>query len=102
MRPDQLAAHHALYRDRIMPALNREGATLTAFFDTVIGPSTNNTSSHRSVELWPFPDLEHWQRWHVIQNADKQLSNLLKRKCLSAVARVGSFLLYPMDYSRIR
>ena len=32
MRPDQPAAHHALYRDRIMPTLNREGASLIAFF----------------------------------------------------------------------
>ena len=57
MTPVQPAAHHALYRDRIITALNQEDVTLIAFFDTVIGPGTTNTSSHRSVELRRFPDL---------------------------------------------
>jgi hypothetical protein len=102
MRPDQPGAHHQLYRDKIMPALEREGASLIAFFDTVIGPGTTNTGSHRSVELRRFPDLAAWQRWRGIQNEDSALSNLLKREWLKAVTRVDSALLFPMDYSRIR
>ena len=85
-----------------MPALEREGASLIAFFDTVIGPGTTNTGSHRSVELRRFPDLAAWQRWRGIQNEESALSNLLKREWLKAVTRVDSALLFPMDYSRIR
>ena len=102
MRPEQPGAHHALYLDRIMPALEREGASLIAFFDTVIGPGTTNTGSHRSIELRRFPDLAAWQRWREAQDTDPALSKLVKREWLGAVARVDSTMLRPMDYSRIR
>lgn len=102
MRPDQPGTHHALYREKIMPALEREGATLIAFFDTVIGPGTTNTGSHRSVELRRFPDLAAWQRWRAAQNDDLALSRLVKREWLATVTWVESALLRPMDYSRIR
>jgi NIPSNAP len=102
MRPEQPAAHHALYREKIMPALEREGASLIAFFDTVIDPGTTNTGSHRSVELRHFPDLAAWQRWREAQDGDAALSRLVKREWLGAVARIDSTILRPMDYSRIR
>jgi len=102
MRPDQAPAHHALYREEVMPALEREGASLIAFFDTVIGPGTTNTGSHRSVELRRFPDMAAWQRWREAQDSDGKLSPLVKRAWLGAVARVDSTILRPMDYSRIR
>lgn len=102
MRPSQDAAHHALYVEKVMPALEREGASLIAFFDTVIGPGTTNTGSHRSVELRRFPDLAAWQRWREVQEQDADLSRLMKHDWLGAVARVDSTLLRPMDYSRIR
>lgn len=102
MRPDQAAAHHALYREEVMPALEREGASLIAFFDTVIGPGTTNTGSHRSVELRRFPDMAAWQRWREAQDSDGRLAPLVKRAWLGAVARVDSTILRPMDYSRIR
>jgi hypothetical protein len=44
-----------------MPALERDGGSLLAFFDTLIAPGTTNTGSHRSVELRWFADLAHWQ-----------------------------------------
>ena len=99
MRPDQPAAHHAFYRDHIMPALNQEGASLIAFFDTDIGLGTTNASSDRSVELRRFPDLESWQRWRYIQNTDTQVSKLLKPEWLNSVGCIDSAILYPMDYS---
>jgi NIPSNAP len=102
MRPEQPAAHHALYREEIMPALEREGASLIAFFDTVIGPGTTNTGSHRSVELRRFPDMAAWQRWREAQDSDAALSQTVKRAWLGAVARIDSTILRPMDYSRIR
>lgn len=100
--PDKTTAHHTLYRERIMPALECEGASLIAFFDTVIGPGTTNTGSHRSVELRRFPDLMTWQRWRETQDSDPSLSQLVKRDWLGTVARVDSTILRPMDYSRIR
>jgi hypothetical protein len=102
MRPHHSAAHHELYRDKIMPALEREGASLIAFFDTVIGPGTTNTGSHRSVELRRFPDMATWQRWREAQDADAALSQSVKREWLGSVVRVDNALLRPMDYSRIR
>ena len=99
IRPDQPAAHQALYPDRIMPMLDRESASLIAFFETVFGPATTNASSHRSVELRRFPDLESWQRWRYIQNTDTQVSKLLKREWLNSVGCIDSAILYPMDYS---
>ena len=102
MRPEQPASHHAIYRDKIMPALEREGASLVAFFDTVIGPGTTNTGSHRSVELRRFPDMAAWQRWREVQDSDAALSRTVKREWLAAVVRIDSTVLRPMDYSRIR
>lgn len=55
-RPDVTAAHHQLYFSEVAPALEREGASLVAFFDTVIGPGTTNAGSHRSIELRRFPE----------------------------------------------
>lgn len=39
-RPGTSAAHHRVYFERLVPALERDGAMLQAFFDTVIGPRT--------------------------------------------------------------
>ena len=101
-KPGTAATHHALYRETVMPALAREGAELIGFFDTVIGPGTTNTGSHRSIELRRFPDLSSWQRWREVQDSDGDLSRLIKREWLATVERVDSTLLRPMDYSRIR
>ena len=83
-----------------MPALQREGAALIGFFDTVIGPGTTNTGSHRSVELRRFPDMAAWQRWREV--LEGELAPLIKSDWLATVERVDSTLLRPMDYSRIR
>ncbi|MDH3703299.1 MAG: NIPSNAP family protein [Alphaproteobacteria bacterium] len=102
LKPGTAAAHHAVYADKIMPALARDGASLIGFFDTVIGPGTTNTGSHRSVEIRSFPDLACWQNWREAQDNDAELSQLVKRAWLETVDRVESTLLRPMDYSRIR
>ena len=101
-RPGTASVHHRLYFGQVAPALEREGATLVGFFDTVIGPGTTNTGSHRSVELRRFPDLASWQRWREAQETDAELARLTKEVWLSKVERVESMLLYPLDYSRIR
>ena len=92
-RPGTSAAHHQFYFEHIAPALEREGATLTGFFDTVIGPGTTNTGSHRSIELRRFPDLASWQRWREVQETDRELAKLVKESWLSKVERVESVLL---------
>jgi hypothetical protein len=102
LKPGTAAAHHAIYAERVMPALAREGATLIGFFDTVIGPGTTNTGSHRSVELRRFPDMATWQGWRDAQDRDPDLARLVKGEWLATVERVDSTLLRPMDYSRIR
>ncbi len=102
LRPGRAEAHHQLYFEKVNPALTREGGSLIAFFDTVIGPGTTNTGSHRSVEIRRFPDMQSWQRWRECQDRDSALSQLLKRAWLENVERVDSALLRPMDYSRIR
>ena len=61
-----------------MAALESAGATLLGFFDTLIGPGTTNTGSHRSVELRWFLDLAHWQGWREAQDNDPDLSQLTK------------------------
>jgi hypothetical protein len=101
-RPGASNAHHRFYFEQVAPALEREGAVLTGFFDTVIGPGTTNTGSHRSIELRRFPDLASWQRWREAQDTDPDLSKLIKESWLNKVERVESVLLYPLDYSRIR
>jgi hypothetical protein len=101
-RPDAVARHHELYFSKIAPALERDGARLVAFFDTVIGPGTTNAGSHRSIELRRFPDLNSWQRWREAQDVDAALGKLIHETWLSCVHRVDSVLLRPMDYSRIR
>ena len=101
-RPDATAAHHQLYFSEVAPALEREGARLIAFFDTVIGPGTTNAGSHRSIELRRFSDLASWQRWREAQDADPGLAQLIKEAWLSKVERVESVLLRPLDYSRMR
>ena len=101
-RPGTSAAHHRVYFERLVPALERDGAMLQAFFDTVIGPRTTNTGSHRSIELRRFPDVASWQRWREAQESDEELSTLVKEAWLSKVERVESVLLYPLDYSRMR
>ncbi len=102
LKPGTAAAHHAIYAERVGPALAREGASLIGFFDTVIGPGTTNTGSHRSVEIRRFPDLASWQRWREAQDNDAALAGLMKGDWLETVDRVESTLLRPMDYSRIR
>lgn len=99
-KPGTVTAHHALYADKVMPALAREGAELIGFFDTVIGPGTTNTGSHRSVEIRRFPGMAAWQRWREAQEGE--LAPLIKTDWLATVERVDSTLLRPMDYSRIR
>lgn len=101
-KPGTAAAHHVCYKEKVIPALERNGAKLLAFFDTVIGPGTTNTGSHRSVELRWFPDMAHWQAWRETQEQDPDLTQLMKTDWLSTVERVESTLLRPMDYSRIR
>jgi hypothetical protein len=102
LKPGTATAHHALYAEKILPALQRDGASLIGFFDTVIGPGTTNTGSHRSVEIRSFPDLASWQNWREAQDSDAVLSQLVKGAWLETVDRVESTLLRPMDYSRIR
>lgn len=101
-RPGTSASHHRIYFEQVAPALERDGASLQGFFDTVIGPGTTNTGSHRSIELRRFPDLSSWQRWREAQENDPKLSTLVKEAWLSHVERVESVLLYPLDYSRMR
>ena len=101
-KPGTATAHHALYAEKVMPALEREGGSLLGFFDTVIGPGTTNTGSHRSVELRRFPNLAHWQNWRDVQDRDGDLAKLIKSDWLATIERVESTLLRPMDYSRIR
>jgi len=96
------AAHHALYRETVMPALERDGARLIAYFDTLIGDGTTNGKSMRTVELRHFPDLASWQRWREAQDADPALAELIKGKWLPHVEQMQSALLRPLDYSRIR
>jgi hypothetical protein len=102
LKPGTAAAHHEIYAEKVMPALAREGASLVGFFDTVIGPGTTNTGSHRSVEIRGFPDLASWQRWREAQDDNAALARLMKGDWLETVERVESTLLRPMDYSRIR
>lgn len=101
-RPGSAAAHHRVYFDQLVPALERDGAQLKALFDTVIGPGTTNTGSHRSIELRRFPDMGSWQRWRQAQESDRELASLVKETWLSKVERVESVLLFPLDYSRMR
>jgi len=101
-RPGTSAAHHRVYFEQLVPALERDGARLQTFFDTVIGPGTTNTGSHRSIELRRFPDMASWQRWREAQESDRELATLVKEVWLSKVERVESVLLYPLDYSRMR
>ena len=101
-RPDSVREHHALYFDEVLPALEREGVTLTGFFDTVIGPGSMNAGSHRSVELRRFADLATWQRWREAQDTDPALRRLVRERWAPLVERVDSLLLRPLVYSRIR
>ena len=101
-KPVTVDRHHDLYSHKIMSALERDGGRLLAFFDTVIGPGTTNTGSHRSVELRWFADLAQWQKWREAQDLDVGLARLIKTEWLTTVERVDSTLLRPMDYSRIR
>ena len=101
-RPQMAARHHELYFDAILPALEREGASLIALFDTVIGQGTTNTGSHRSVEIRRFTDMTSWQRWRIAQDEEPDLAQKIKNDWLGTIERVESTLLRPLDYSRIR
>lgn len=101
-RPAATRDHHALYFDSLMPALEREGAQLAGFFDTVIGPGSMNAGSHRSVELRRFPDMAAWQRWRQAQDTDPVLRALLRERWAPLVERIDSVLLRPLVYSRMR
>ena len=94
--------HHALYRDKLMPALAREGAELIGLFDTLIGDGTTNGKSMQSVELRRFPDLASWQRWREAQDDDPALSKLVKQEWMPHLMELHSVLMRPLDYSRIR
>ena len=94
--------HHAFYRDQVIPALNREGSELIAFFDTLIGHGTTNGKSMQSVELRRFPDLASWQKWREAQDNDPLLSKLVKQKWMPRLMELHSVLMRPLDYSRIR
>ena len=96
------AAHHAFYRENVMPALERDGARLIGYFDTLIGDGTTNGKSMRTVEFRHFPDLTSWQRWREIQDTDKGLSDIIKSQWLPQIEHMQSALLRPLDYSRIR
>ena len=101
-KPAPVDRHHELSAARVMPALERGGGKLLAFFDTVIGPGTTNTGSHRSVELRWFPDMADWQAWREVQDLDPGLAQLVKDEWLKTMERIDSVILRPMDYSRIR
>jgi hypothetical protein len=101
-RPGTTLAHHAFYKEHVMPALERDGAKLIGLFDTVIGEGTTNGKSMRAVELRHFPDLATWQRWREAQDTDAKLAQLIKGEWLPQVAEMHSMLLRPLDYSRIR
>jgi hypothetical protein len=101
-RPGGAIDHHAFYHDRLLPALERDGAKLLGLFDTVIGPGTMNANSHCSIELRRFPDLASWQRWREAQDSNPELRQLVKSTWLSHIVRMESTLLLPLDYSRIR
>lgn len=101
-QPGASSAHHAFYKEHVMPALERDGAKLIGLFDTVIGEGTTNGKSMRTVELRRFPDLATWQRWREAQDSDEKLAHLIKAKWLPHVAEMHSMLLRPLDYSRIR
>lgn len=96
------AAHHAFYRENVMPALERDGARLIGYFDTLIGDGTTNGKSMRTVELRHFPDLASWQRWREAQDTDTGLADMIKGQWLPQVEQMQSALLRPLDYSRIR
>ena len=101
-RPDAVRDKHALYFADVLPALEREGATLAGFFDTLIGPGSMNAGSHRSVELRRFADLAALQRWHEAQDTDESLRRLLRERRDPPVERVESLIMRPLPYSRIR
>lgn len=101
-RPELVQSHHQRYFSEVATALEREGATLVAFFDTLIGPGTTNAGSHRSIELRRFPDLAGWQRWRQAQDNDAGLARLTKETWPVLVDRIESTLLAPLDYSRMR
>lgn len=96
------AAHHAFYRENILPALERDGAQLIGYFDTLIGGGTTNGKSMRTVELRHFPDLASWQKWREAQDTDKALAELIKGQWMPYIEQMQSALLRPLDYSRIR
>lgn len=96
------AEHHLFYRDNVMPALERNGARLIAYFDTLIGDGTTNGKSMRTVELRWFPDLAAWQAWREAQDAEAGLADLIKSQWLPRIAQMETALLRPLDYSRIR
>ncbi len=96
------AAHHVFYRDNVLPALERDGARLIAYFDTLIGDGTTNGKSMRTVELRWFPDLAAWQAWREAQDDDADLAGLIKGQWLPHIEQIQSALLRPLDYSRIR
>ena len=96
------AAHHSFYRENVMPALERDGARLIGYFDTLIGEGTTNGKSMRTIELRHFPNLASWQRWREVQDTDTGLANLIKGQWLPHVEQMQSALLRPLDYSRIR
>ena len=102
LRPDTSGPHHEFYFSRLAPALQREGAELLAFFDTLIGPGTTHAGSHRSIELWRFDDLAAWQDWREAQEKDEAVYKLVNVEWLSRVEKVESVLLRPLDYSRLR
>jgi len=54
-RPGTSAAHHRVYFEQLVPALERDGARLQAFFDTVIGPGTTNTVRTEASNCGDFP-----------------------------------------------
>jgi hypothetical protein len=94
--------HHALYFAEVAPALQADGVTLAAMFDTVIGPGSMNAGSHRSIELRRFADLATWQRWREAQDSDPALRRLVREQWAQRIDRVESFLLRPLPYSRMR
>ncbi|MDP7393056.1 MAG: hypothetical protein QGH07_14650 [Alphaproteobacteria bacterium] len=49
--------HHTLYRDKLMPALAREGAELIGLSNTLVGVSTANRKSIKASNCVGFPIL---------------------------------------------
>jgi hypothetical protein len=101
-QPGTTFEHHQLYRDEVMPALEREGVRLVGLFNTYLGPGSGTGASNRSVELRRFESMDAWQQWKEAQDNDPALRELMRSRYMKTIVRQDSVLMRPLDYSRIR